>query len=137
MFQKQCQKSTSFPGLFSAEATSPRRRKALGTRLVKSAINPSHLVPVSRNFVAPLMEIKGDQSYLFIQLMVSGSRRMSSKLPDFKLSLLGHEIIPAQTVKDLGVIFDPTLYFDNHISATVSSCMSKLSKISRIRFAFF
>ena len=68
------------------------------------------------------------------KLMVFGSRRMSSKLPDFKLSLLGKEIIPAQTVKDLGVIFDPTLSFDNHIS--VSSCMSKLPQISRTRFAF-
>lgn len=70
------------------------------------------------------------------KLMVFGSRRMSLKLPDSKLSLLGKEIIPAQTVKDLGVIFDPTLSFDNHISATVSSCMSKLSQLSRIRFAF-
>ena len=70
------------------------------------------------------------------KLMVFGSRRMALKVPDFKLSLLGKEIIPVQTVKDLGVIFDPTLSFDNHISATVSSCMSKLSQLSRIRFVF-
>ena len=70
------------------------------------------------------------------KLMVFGSRRMSLKVPDFKLSLLGKEIIRAQTVRDLGVAFDPTLSFDNHISATVSSCMLKLSQLSRIRFAF-
>ena len=69
-------------------------------------------------------------------LMVFGSRRTSSKLPDFKLSLLVKEIIPAQSVEDLGVIFNPTLSFDNHISATVSPCISKLSQISRIRFVF-
>ena len=69
------------------------------------------------------------------KLIVFGSRRMSSKLPDFKLSPLGKDINPAQSVKDLGVISDPTLSFDNHISTVVSSCMSKLSKISRITFS--
>ena len=70
------------------------------------------------------------------KLIVFGSRRMSSKLLDFKLSPLGKDINPAQSVKDLGVISDPTLSFDNHISTVVSSCMSKLSQISRIRFVF-
>ena len=69
------------------------------------------------------------------KLIVFGSRRMSSKLLDFKLSPLGKDINPAQSVKDLGVISDPTLSFDNHISTVVSSCMSKLSKISRITFS--
>ena len=69
------------------------------------------------------------------KLMVFGSRGMSSKLLDFKLSPAGKDIHPAQSVKDLGVISDPTISFDNHIS-TVSSCMSKLSQISCIRFVF-
>jgi len=67
-----------------------------------------------------------DNCLMKTKLMVFGSRRMALKVPEFKLSLLGKEIIPVQTVKDLGVIFDPTLSFDNHISAAVSSCMSKL-----------
>ena len=70
------------------------------------------------------------------KLIVLSSRGMSSKLLDFKLSPLGKDINPAQSVKDLGVISDPTLSFDNHISTVVSSCMSKLSQISRIRFVF-
>ena len=53
------------------------------------------------------------------KLMVFGSRGMSSKLLDFKLSPSGKDIHPAQSVKDLGVISDPTISFDNHIS-TVS-----------------
>ena len=56
------------------------------------------------------------------KLMVFGSRRMALKVPEFKLSLLGKEIIPVQTVKELGVIFDPTLSFDNHISDTHPAC---------------
>ena len=61
---------------------------------------------------------------------------MSSKLLDFKLSLLQKGINPAQSVKDRGVVSDPTLSFDNHISTVVSSCMLKLSQISHIRFVF-
>ena len=70
------------------------------------------------------------------KLIVFSSRGMSSKLLDFKLSPLGKDINPAQSVKDLGVIFYPTLSFDNPISTVVSSCMSKLSQISRIKFVF-
>ena len=71
------------------------------------------------------------------KLMVFGSRGLSSKLLDIKLSPLGKDIHPAPSVKDLGVISDPTLSFDiRHISTVVSSCMSKLSQISRIRLVF-
>ena len=71
------------------------------------------------------------------KLMVFGSRGISSKLLDLKLSPLGKDIHPAPSVKDLGVISDPTLSFDiRHISTVVSSCMSKLSQISRIRLVF-
>ncbi len=40
---------------------------------------------------------------------------MLAKLPDFRLSLLGKELTPASSVKDLGVKFDPTLSFNDHI----------------------
>ena len=54
----------------------------------------------------------------------------------FKLSLLGKELMPSESIKDLGVTFDPTLSFNKHISVTVSSCMSKLAQISRAKHAF-
>ena len=44
---------------------------------------------------------------------------MISKLPDFQLGLLGKKLIPAQTVKDLGVTFDKNLNFNEHILKTV------------------
>ena len=46
------------------------------------------------------------------KLIVFSSRGMSSKLLDFKLSPLGKDINPAQSVKDLWVISNPTLSFD-------------------------
>ena len=70
------------------------------------------------------------------KLMVYGSRQMLARLPEFRLSLLGKELTPAATVKDLGVTFDPILSFDNHILSTVSSCKSSLCQINRAKHAF-
>ena len=67
------------------------------------------------------------------KLMVFGSRQMISKVPDFRLSLLGKELIPVQTAKDLGVTFDSSLSFDCHVVKTASSCMSSLAQINRVK----
>ena len=67
------------------------------------------------------------------KLMVFGSRQMISKVPDFRLSLLGKELIPVQTAKDLRVIFDSSLSFDCHVVKTASSCMSSLAQINRVK----
>ena len=57
-------------------------------------------------------------------------------LSDFKLSQLANELLPSESIRDLGVTFDPTLSFDNHILATVSSCMSKLTQINQAKHPF-
>ena len=70
------------------------------------------------------------------KLMVFGSRQMRSRMPDFRLSLLGRDIVPSLTIKDLGVTFDPEISFDDHIMNTVSTCMSCLGQIKRVKHAF-
>ena len=65
--------------------------------------------------------------------MVFGSRQMISKVPDFRLSLLGKELFPVQSAKNLAVTFDPSLSFDCHVVKTVSSCMSSLAQINRTK----
>ena len=67
------------------------------------------------------------------ELIVYGSRQLLSKLPDFQLTLLGKKLIPAQTVKDLGVTFDRNLNFNEDILKTVSSCIPGLGQISRVK----
>ena len=67
------------------------------------------------------------------KLIVSGSRRMTSKLHEFRLSLLGKYISPVQSAKDLGVILDSNLTFDDHIKTTVSECIARLAQISRVK----
>ena len=60
----------------------------------------------------------------------------ADKLPEFHLSLLGKDLIPVPTVKDLGVTFDKNLTFNDHIAKTVSSCMSTLGLINRVKHVF-
>ena len=61
---------------------------------------------------------------------------MISKLQDFRLTLLGKELLPVVSVKDLGVVFDSKLSFNDHIIKTASSCMSALWQISRVKHIF-
>ena len=61
--------------------------------------------------------------------MVFGSRQMHSRL--VTPSLTFRELVPEQTSKDLGVILDTNLTYDEHITKAISSCMSCLIQISR------
>ena len=58
---------------------------------------------------------------------------MTSKLHEFRLSLLGKAISPVQSAKGLGVILDSNLTFDHHIKTTVSECIARLAQISRVK----
>ena len=70
------------------------------------------------------------------KLIVPGNRQTVSKLEDFRLTLLGKELSPVDSVKDLGVVFDSKLSFNDHTTITVSSCMSALGQISRVKHVF-
>ena len=52
------------------------------------------------------------------------------------LTLLGKELSPVDSVKDLGVVFDSKLSFNDHTTKTVSSCMSALGQISQVKHVF-
>ena len=67
------------------------------------------------------------------KLIVFGSQQLLAKLPDFKISLLGKDLALASSAKDLVVVLDPQLTFDDHILKTTSSCMSSLAQISRLK----
>ena len=70
-------------------------------------------------------------------LMVYGSRQLVSKLAEnFHISLLGKEVFPSETVKDLAVIIDPYLDFNEYTIKVTSSCMSILGQINRVKHVF-
>ena len=58
---------------------------------------------------------------------------MISKLPEFHFSLLGKDISPLQSARDLGVTLDSNLTFDNHITTIVSECIARLAQINRVK----
>ena len=51
-------------------------------------------------------------------------------------SLTFRELVPEQTAKDLGVILDTNLTYDEHITKAISSSMSCLSQISGTKHVF-
>ena len=70
------------------------------------------------------------------KLMVFGSRQMLPRLQNFSVSVLGKDIFPIQAAKDLGVTLDPNLSYDEHIINTVTTWMSRLGQINRVKHAF-
>ena len=51
---------------------------------------------------------------------------------DLHVTLLGKELSPVVSAKDLGVYMDAALSFDEHITS-VTSCLSSLSHINRVK----
>ena len=71
------------------------------------------------------------------QYILFGTRQvLLRKLPVLHLPFLGKDLFPAKSVKDLGVILDKHLSYDEHISKIVSSCNLKLKQISRVKYLF-
>jgi len=70
------------------------------------------------------------------KLLVCGSKLGVAKTRNFKLSFLGKQLAPVEAARDLGVILDTGLTFDDRVTATVASCMSRLSQINRVKHCF-
>ena len=71
------------------------------------------------------------------KLLFLGTRQILKRLPQNpSISFLGTTLKPVTSAKDLGVILDPHLTYDHHISKTVSSCFSKLYQINRVKESF-
>lgn len=70
------------------------------------------------------------------KLIVFGTKQMLSRLDDFKLSLLGKEVTPCDSVRDIGIYVDSQLSYDEHILKTVSFFVSRLCQINRVKHVF-
>ena len=69
--------------------------------------------------------------------LLLGNRQLLKNLSiDMTLNFLGNTIKPILSAKDLGVIFDAHLTYDLHITNLMSSCMSKLRQINRVKDRF-
>jgi len=70
------------------------------------------------------------------KLVIFGSWQMTAKVSDFRLIPLGKELEPVKAARDLGITLDSNLRYNEHIVSTVSSCMSRLGQINRIKHIF-
>ena len=68
------------------------------------------------------------------KLLVMGTRQLLSTLPeDFHVTLLSKEIYPVSSAKDLGIMLDKSLTYDDHIAEVVSKCVATLCQINRVK----
>ncbi|CAB4036683.1 Hypothetical predicted protein, partial [Paramuricea clavata] len=66
------------------------------------------------------------------KLLILGTRQMLEQVPEnFQITILGENITPVAVAKDLGMILDSCLSYDEHIASVVSSCIAGLGQISR------
>ena len=67
------------------------------------------------------------------ELMIIGSKRDREKFEDVSLWLDGFAIPQSASVRNLGVLFDPQLCFDQHIRSITRIAFFHLRNIARIR----
>lgn len=68
------------------------------------------------------------------KLLVIGVPQLMRTLPSIPpVKLLGKEIEPVTVAKDLGVMIDSSLSYNEHVTKTVSNCMYRLIRINRIK----
>ena len=71
------------------------------------------------------------------KLLLLGTPQMLARVPEgFGVTLLGKEILPSPSAKDLGVIVDSRLSFDVHVTEVVSKCTGSLCQINRVKHLF-
>ena len=68
------------------------------------------------------------------KLLVIGVPQLMRTLPSIPpVKLLGKEIEPVTVAKDLGVMIDSSLSYNEHVTKTVLNCMYRLIRINRIK----
>ena len=58
------------------------------------------------------------------KLLVCGSKQMAAEIDNVQLSLLEKQLTPVKAARDLGVILDTSLTFNDYVMTIVASCMS-------------
>ena len=70
------------------------------------------------------------------KLLLFGTRQLLSQLPDVTVPFLGQELKPVASTKDLGIILDSNLNFNDHVTSLNSSLLSTLCQVNRVRLLF-
>ena len=94
------------------------------------SLNPSKAIAIASWCCTNSLLINPDKT----KLLVIGVPQLTRSLPSIPpLKLLGKEIKPVTVAKDLGVIIDSSLSFNEHVTKTVSDYLHRLIRINRIK----
>ena len=68
------------------------------------------------------------------EFIVFGNKSQRDKLASvFPVDILDNQLVPSDSVRNLGVLFDSDFTFRKHVSAVVSSCFFHIKDLSRVR----
>ena len=68
------------------------------------------------------------------EFILIGSRKNRNQLlPHFPINILGNQVSPEQSVRNLGVVFESNFTFSNHISQVIKSTRVQARDLYRIR----
>ena len=66
-------------------------------------------------------------------ILIGSQKNRKQLLPHFAINILGNQISPAQSVRNLGVVFDSNFNFSNHVSQVIKSTRVHARDLYRIR----
>ena len=65
-------------------------------------------------------------------ILIGSQRNRNQLLPHFPINILGNQVSPAQSVRNLGVVFDSYFNFSNHMSQVIKSTRVQARDLYRI-----
>ena len=66
-------------------------------------------------------------------ILIGSQKNRNQLLPHFPINILGNQVSPAQSVRNLGVVFDSNFTFSNHVSQVIKSTRVQGSSGGTIR----
>ena len=66
-------------------------------------------------------------------ILIGSKNNHKKLLPDFPINILGNQVSPAQSVKNLGVVLDSNFTFSDHVSQVIKSTRAHARDLYRIR----
>ena len=90
----------------------------------------NHLNDIQNFMFANKLKLNPDKT----EFILIGSRKNRNQLlPHFPINILGNQVSPAQSVRNLGVVFDSNFTFSNHVSQVIKSTRVQARDLYRIR----
>jgi hypothetical protein len=70
------------------------------------------------------------------KFIIFGVPQLLTRVTDVRVQFLGKTLLPEPFVKDLGIILDSNLSFNQHVTSLMSSLLGSLCRINRVRHLF-